>query len=195
MPVTRSVPTVASIRPKSVDSRALTRFSPASVEMLDSPSTIRAKFSAGPKTSAQPATGSAKNISATTLIVPAMNEPIAAMASAGPARPQQREPAHGPDAGQHADERADERADEGQQEVDRLQRDAEPEPEVLEDFAHRGMPSSPTGKRRSGVRPNRNHSAAVAARPIPTARHQARSPRHRCESVRYANVERRNPRR
>jgi hypothetical protein len=46
-----------------------------------------ARYSGGPKASANRASGGASSISATTLTVPATNEPIAAIASAGPARP------------------------------------------------------------------------------------------------------------
>jgi hypothetical protein len=51
------------------------------------PRVSSAKYSGGPKRSASDASGGASSISATTLSVPAMKEPIAAIASAGPARP------------------------------------------------------------------------------------------------------------
>ena len=44
-------------------------------------------YSGGPKRSAKVASVGASSISATTDSVPATNEPIAAIASAGPARP------------------------------------------------------------------------------------------------------------
>jgi hypothetical protein len=46
-----------------------------------------AKYSGGPNRSAKLASGGASSMSAITLPVPAMKEPIAAMASAAPARP------------------------------------------------------------------------------------------------------------
>ncbi len=52
-----------------------------------SPSRSSAKYSGGPKRRAKPARGGASSMSATTLTVPAMKEPTAAMASAAPARP------------------------------------------------------------------------------------------------------------
>ena len=52
-----------------------------------SPSTIRLKYSAGPNFTATCASVGASSISPTTARVPAMNEPMAAMPSAGPARP------------------------------------------------------------------------------------------------------------
>ena len=51
------------------------------------PSSISAKYSGGPKLSAAFAIGGAASISRTTLTVPAKNEPIAEIVSAGPARP------------------------------------------------------------------------------------------------------------
>ncbi len=44
-------------------------------------------YSGGPKRSAKSASGGASSIKATTLAVPATKEPMAAMASAAPARP------------------------------------------------------------------------------------------------------------
>ncbi len=52
-----------------------------------SPSTIRLKYSAGPKAMATLASAGATSISATIAKVPAKNEASAAMPSAGPARP------------------------------------------------------------------------------------------------------------
>ena len=48
---------------------------------------MRAKYSGGPNRSANSATGGATSISRTTPVVPATNEAIAAIPSAGPARP------------------------------------------------------------------------------------------------------------
>ena len=51
------------------------------------PSTIRAKYSDGPKATAHFAIRGATSIKARIENVPAMNDPMAAMPSAGPARP------------------------------------------------------------------------------------------------------------
>ena len=51
------------------------------------PISSSAVYSGGPKRSANDARVGARNMSATTDSVPATKEPIAAMASAGPARP------------------------------------------------------------------------------------------------------------
>ena len=50
-------------------------------------SSIRQKYSAGPNFRANEVSGSENSVMPTTPIVPAMKEPIAAMASAAPARP------------------------------------------------------------------------------------------------------------
>ena len=47
----------------------------------------RAKYSGGPKRSAKLAKGGASSMSPTILTVPAINDPMAAIARAGPARP------------------------------------------------------------------------------------------------------------
>jgi hypothetical protein len=52
-----------------------------------SPSTIREKYSAGPNLSASSAIGGAKSATRNVAAVPAMNDPIAAVASANPALP------------------------------------------------------------------------------------------------------------
>jgi hypothetical protein len=48
---------------------------------------MMAKYSAGPNSSATRTSGRARSISSTTLIVPATKDPMAAIPSAGPARP------------------------------------------------------------------------------------------------------------
>ena len=48
---------------------------------------MSAKYSGGPKVTARSASGGAATMNNTTLAVPAMNEPIAAIPSAAPARP------------------------------------------------------------------------------------------------------------
>ncbi len=52
-----------------------------------SPQRSRLKYSGGPKARANFASGGARNMSPTTLSVPAIYDPIAAIARAGPARP------------------------------------------------------------------------------------------------------------
>ena len=54
---------------------------------MERPSTIRLKYSAGPNFTANRASVGATSIRPTIASVPAMNEPMAAMPSAGPARP------------------------------------------------------------------------------------------------------------
>ena len=83
----RSTPMVETARPRTMDSRALTRDFPARLVTLERPRSIRPKYSAGPNFSASEMIGTAKSIRPTMLNVPATKEPIAAMASAGPARP------------------------------------------------------------------------------------------------------------
>ena len=51
------------------------------------PSTTREKYSAGPNSSATATSGGANRATMTVATVPAKNEPRAAVASAGPARP------------------------------------------------------------------------------------------------------------
>ncbi len=51
------------------------------------PRTRRAKISGGPKRSATEVSGGARSMMPSTLNVPAMNDPKAAMPRAGPARP------------------------------------------------------------------------------------------------------------
>ena len=85
--VKRSVPMLAIHRPTSMVSSALVSDSPASSTTMASPSTISAKYSGALKASDSLASGGATSISATTPKVPAMKEAIAAIPSAGPARP------------------------------------------------------------------------------------------------------------
>jgi hypothetical protein len=61
--------------------------SPASSVTVVRPSSISAKVSGGPNESAHFASSGDTSISSTTPMVPAMNEPMAAMPSAAPARP------------------------------------------------------------------------------------------------------------
>ncbi len=65
----------------------MTGLSPVSSVTVVRPSNISAKVSGGPNDSDHFASAGDTSISSTTPKVPAMNEPIAAMPSAGPARP------------------------------------------------------------------------------------------------------------
>ena len=78
---------MASSRPSTVISSAASRFLPASPITRQSPATIRPKNSAGPNFKASVASGMATTTRAMVATVPPTNEPIAAMASAEPARP------------------------------------------------------------------------------------------------------------
>ena len=59
----------------------------ASTTANTNPSTIREKYSAGPNSSASEVNGAPRAATSTVDTQPAMNDPIAAIASAGPARP------------------------------------------------------------------------------------------------------------
>ena len=74
-------------RPTSIASSAFTMRRPASSTTIARPSAISAKYSGELNASANFASGGAISISTTTPTVPAMNEAIAAMPSAAPARP------------------------------------------------------------------------------------------------------------
>ena len=60
---------------------------PSTAETVTKASTIKEKNSAGPNWSATSTTSGDTNVSATVANVPATNEPMAEVASAGPARP------------------------------------------------------------------------------------------------------------
>jgi hypothetical protein len=83
----RSVPMPESHRPTSMASSAFTIERPASSTTIARPSAIRAKYSGELNASAMRASGGATSISPSTPTVPAMNDAMAAMPSAGPARP------------------------------------------------------------------------------------------------------------
>ena len=86
-PVKPSRPTVASRSPTQAATRALTRWPLLTVATSRMPSSASAVYSGGPKSSAKLATSGASTDSATIDTVPPMNDPIAAMPSAVPARP------------------------------------------------------------------------------------------------------------
>ena len=71
----------------TVASRPFAGDEPVSDDTAVIASSIRQKYSAGPNFSANSVSGSENSVMPTTPIVPAMNEPIAAIASAAPALP------------------------------------------------------------------------------------------------------------
>ncbi len=86
-PVTVSTPMRPSSTPTSAMHTPVTGGPPLSADASTSPNVASAKYSGGPKPSAHRANAGPTNVRPTTATVPAMNEPIAAIASAGPARP------------------------------------------------------------------------------------------------------------
>ena len=87
VPLIESMPTVPRSNPNAAMSSAFSTDFPASRVSVVSPSTMSAAFSCGPKPSANSVSGGASSISPSTASVPATNDAIAAIASAGPARP------------------------------------------------------------------------------------------------------------
>ena len=73
-------PMNSAVRPRSV-------LLPSTALTVQKASTISRKYSGGPSRTAYSATTGAKNVTSTVAIVPATKEPIAAVASAAPARP------------------------------------------------------------------------------------------------------------
>ena len=86
-PVSMSDPTIDIRRPVSTMAMALSTEPLASTTAKIRPSTMSEKYSAGPKRSARLVSGAPSAATSTVDTQPAKNEPMAAMASAGPARP------------------------------------------------------------------------------------------------------------
>jgi hypothetical protein len=86
-PELASVPTVPMSRPSKTIAMALRSDPWARTVAPTSPNTIREKYSAGPNFRATSASGGANMATATVPTHPAKNDPSAAVASAGPARP------------------------------------------------------------------------------------------------------------
>ena len=86
-PVCRSMPTSPSARPMNRLARPRTRLSPSTAVTVVSARTISAKYSAGPNSSASLTSCGATKLKASVAMVPATNEPIAAVASACAPRP------------------------------------------------------------------------------------------------------------
>jgi hypothetical protein len=87
MPELTSVPTSPSTSPTTTMAIACSSEPLASTIDAVSPSTISEKYSAGPNRSATSASGGANSATSRVAAVPAMNEPMAAVASARPALP------------------------------------------------------------------------------------------------------------
>ena len=86
-PVNWSMPTMASARPMNSDTSPRKALSPKAADTVTKASTISAKYSRGPKTSASFTTCGARKASISVAISPATKDPMAAVASAGPPRP------------------------------------------------------------------------------------------------------------
>src|SRR5699024_1749128 len=86
-PLMASSPSTPSSRPKASGSRPAVSEPPMMRANTRSPPSVSAKYSADPNTMATWATGPATILSTITLPVPPMNEAIAVMPRAGPARP------------------------------------------------------------------------------------------------------------
>ena len=86
-PVSWSMPTSPSARPRNRLNSPRATDAPSSTDTVVNATTVSAKYSAGPKRSANDASGGAKNVSASVASVPATNEPIAAVVSAAAPRP------------------------------------------------------------------------------------------------------------
>ena len=82
-----SMPTKPIARPSASDTMPRNIEAPSTDDTVTNANTINEKNSAGPNLRARSATSGANSVSKITPIVPAINEPIAAVASAGPARP------------------------------------------------------------------------------------------------------------
>ena len=87
MPLTPSMPTVEINTPTTVEMMILKGDPLPKTVSRPKAMTARPKYSAGPKRSASLARAGAKDISRTMEAVPAMNDPMAAIESAAPARP------------------------------------------------------------------------------------------------------------
>ena len=86
-PVCRSMPMIPSVRPMNSEVSPRRAESPNAAETVTKASTISAKYSRGPKASANFTTQGARKASAMVAMSPATNEPMAAVASAGPPLP------------------------------------------------------------------------------------------------------------
>src|SRR5881628_27015 len=86
-PVWLSIPIKPTNKPKNKLARPRKGDAPSTADTVVKANTITAKYSAGPNCNATSTTSGATKVSAKVASVPATNEPIAEVASAGPARP------------------------------------------------------------------------------------------------------------
>ncbi len=86
-PVCRSMPTSPSASPKPSEARPRSAEPPSTAETVTKHSTISAKYSAGPSSSAYSTTMGPRKAMPAVPTTPATKEPMAAVASAGPERP------------------------------------------------------------------------------------------------------------
>ena len=86
-PVCESMPIKPRKRPKKSAAIPRSGDAPSTADTVVNASTITAKYSAGPNLSAMSTTIGESSVSATVASVPATKEPMAEVASAGPARP------------------------------------------------------------------------------------------------------------
>ncbi|MNC85452.1 hypothetical protein D3C83_10510 [compost metagenome] len=87
MPELTSVPMMPRSSPITTIASALVMLSPASTAAATRPISISEKYSGAPNFNAISASGGPNSAISMVHTVPAKNEPIAAIASAGPARP------------------------------------------------------------------------------------------------------------
>src|SRR5512145_2919722 len=86
-PLIASMPIMPMSSPSTAIASVLMIEPPERYASTNNPSSSSAEYSGGPNFSAMAASGGASSISPITEIVPATNDPIAAIASAAPARP------------------------------------------------------------------------------------------------------------
>ena len=86
-PVWLSMPITQSASPSRSEVKPRVRDVPITAEMVVKARTISAKYSVGPKVKASSAKVGARKVRSTVPIVPATNDPIAAVASAAAPRP------------------------------------------------------------------------------------------------------------
>ena len=86
-PDSASVPMSPMNKPRKSAAKPRNADWPSTAETVVNASSISANLSAGPNVSPHSATAGANSDTMTVAMVPATNEPIAAVASAGPARP------------------------------------------------------------------------------------------------------------
>ena len=86
-PVWLSMPTSPIVKPRKRLTRPRSVDSPSTADTVVNASTISAKYSGGPNFKPSSTTSGERKVRPTVAMVPAKNEPMALVASAGPARP------------------------------------------------------------------------------------------------------------